>query len=89
LGTSYLSGRRPRKQHPVHRARQTPLWAFDIQPKQGVEYDIFAYTEGFNIRPKKFECIGRVRSKKHRMVLAREFEDAQEVIGRFPLFREG
>lgn len=31
------------------------LWVFDIEPKDGVEYDIFNYTEGFNVRPKKFE----------------------------------
>ena len=65
------------------------LWAFDILSKEGVSYDIFAYTEGFNIRPKKFECVVRVRSEEHRRVLEREFEDAQEVMARFPLFREG
>lgn len=64
------------------------LWAFDIEPKDGVEYDIFNYTEGFNIRPKKFECVVKVRSEGHRNVLEREFEDAQEVMSRFPLFKE-
>jgi hypothetical protein len=64
------------------------LWAFDILAKEGVKYDIFNYTEGFNIRPKKFECVVRVRSEEHRRVLEREFEGAQEVMGRFPLFRE-
>jgi hypothetical protein len=64
------------------------LWAFDILPEDGVSYDIFAYTEGFNIRPKKFECVVRVRSEQHRRVLEREFEDAQEVMAQFPLFRE-
>jgi hypothetical protein len=64
------------------------LWAFDIEPKDGVEYDIFNYTEGFNIRPKKFECVVKVRSEGHRNVLEREFEDAQEAMGRYPLFKE-
>lgn len=65
------------------------LWAFGILSKDGMSYDIFAYTEGFNIRPKKFECVVRVRSQQHREVLEREVEDAQEVMAQFPLFREG
>jgi hypothetical protein len=62
------------------------LWAFDIEPKNGVEYDIFNHTEGFTIRPKKFECMARVRSEGYRNVLEGEFWDAQDVTGRFPLF---
>jgi hypothetical protein len=67
------------------------LWAFDIlpkAPKAAKDYNIFDYTEGFNIRPTKFECVVRVRSEEHRRVLEREFEDAQEVMSRFPLFQE-
>jgi cytochrome P450 len=64
------------------------LWAFDIKPKQGVRYDIFAYTEGFNIRPQKFECEINVRSEAHRDVLMRELKDAEDVLGRFTPFDE-
>lgn len=64
------------------------LWAFDISPKEGVEYDIFDYTEGFNTRPNKFECEIKVRSEEHRRVLEKEFAHAQEVMSHFPLFKE-
>jgi hypothetical protein len=63
------------------------LWAFGIEPKDGVEYDIFNYTEGFNVRP-KFECVVKVRSEGHRNVLEREFEDVQEAMRQFLLFKE-
>jgi cytochrome P450 len=62
------------------------LWAFDISPREGMIYDIFAYTEGFNIRPKKFECDIRVRSEAHRAVLERELKDAKAVLERFTPF---
>jgi len=45
------------------------------------------YTEVFNVRPKKFECVVKVRSEGHRNVLERGFEDALEVMSRFPLFK--
>ncbi len=64
------------------------LWAFDIAQKKGVEYDIFNYTEGFNVRPKPFQCEIKVRSEEHRRVLEKEFENAQEVMSHFPLFKE-
>jgi cytochrome P450 len=64
------------------------LWAFDIRPKEGVIYNTFAYTEGFNIRPKKFECEITVRSEAHRDVLMRELEGAQEVLEVFTPFEE-
>ncbi|ORY18118.1 cytochrome P450 [Clohesyomyces aquaticus] len=64
------------------------LWAFDIEGKKGMKYDTFAYTEGFNIRPQKFECEIRVRSQAHRGVLAREQEHAEEVLERFTPFEE-
>lgn len=64
------------------------LWAFDILPKPGVQYDIFNYTEGFNIRPREFECEIRVRSEGHREVLVRELKDAQGVLERFTPFDE-
>ncbi|KAF2251620.1 cytochrome P450 [Trematosphaeria pertusa] len=64
------------------------LWAFDILPLKGVRYDIFAYTEGFNIRPRKFECEIRVRSEAHREVLERELKEAEAVLERFTPFGE-
>ena len=64
------------------------LWAYDILPIEGREYDIFNYTEGFNVRPKKFECIVRVRSEQHRQVLEREQKDAMRWLEKFTPFRE-
>jgi cytochrome P450 len=64
------------------------LWAFDIKAKQGVEYDTFAYTEGFNIRPQRFECEIRVRSEAHRRVLMEEVKNAEAVLERFTPFEE-
>lgn len=69
------------------------LWAFDILPVTEPDgsvrkYDTFAYTEGFNIRPRPFECVIRVRSAKHREVLEREMQDAEKVRERFPPFVE-
>lgn len=64
------------------------LWAFDILPIKGREYDTFAYTEGFNIRPRKFECEIRVRSAAHKEVLEKELEDAEAVLEVFTPFRE-
>ncbi|PVH96737.1 cytochrome P450 [Periconia macrospinosa] len=63
------------------------LWAFDITPlKGGVRYDTFAYTEGFNIRPRPFECGISVRSEAHREVLMREVKEAEGVLERFTPF---
>ncbi|KAI4914950.1 hypothetical protein J4E90_004987 [Alternaria incomplexa] len=64
------------------------LWAFDIQPKEGVKYDTFAYTEGFNIRPHKFECEIRVRSEAHRRVLMEDLKAAEDVLEKFTPFQE-
>ncbi|KAF2263290.1 cytochrome protein [Lojkania enalia] len=64
------------------------LWAFDIKPIEGRVYDTFKYTEGFNIRPQKFECEIRVRSERHRAVLEKEQEDAMRVLERFTPFGE-
>jgi cytochrome P450 len=64
------------------------LWAFDVKAKERVVYDTFAYTEGFNIRPQKFECEIRVRSEMHREVLMRELKDGEAVLERFTAFGE-
>lgn len=64
------------------------LWAFDILPIEGREYDIFAYTDGFNVRPKKFECTIRVRSEQHRKVLGEEQKGAERWLEKFTPFGE-
>lgn len=64
------------------------LWAFDILPIEGRKYDIFAYTDGFNVRPKKFECIIRARSEAHRRVLEKEQSHALEWLEKFTPFGE-
>ena len=64
------------------------LWAFDILPIEGRKYDIFAYTDGFNVRPQKFECIVRVRSKEHQRVLEAEQKDALRWLEKFTPFGE-
>lgn len=69
-------------------AVSTMLWAYDIKPIPGRIYDIFEYTEGFNIRPKPFECEIQIRSDKHRQVLERENEAASEFLARFTPFEE-
>lgn len=69
-------------------AMATLLWVYDIKPVPGRAYDIFDYTEGFNIRPKPFECRIQVRSDKHRQVLERDKETAHEFLAKFTPFEE-
>lgn len=69
------------------------LWAFDILPYTEADgstrrYDTFAYTEGFNIRPRPFECVIQIRSERHREVLEREMIEAERVMARFSAFSE-
>ncbi|KAK1053457.1 hypothetical protein LTS16_001214 [Friedmanniomyces endolithicus] len=64
------------------------LWAYDILAIEGREYDIFAYTDGFNVRPKPFECVVKVRSERHRGVLEREQEEAKGWLEKFTPFGE-
>lgn len=64
------------------------LWAFDILPIPGREYDIFDYTEGFNVRPNKFEIVIKIRSEKHRAVLMKEQTQANQWLERFTAFAE-
>lgn len=69
-------------------AMATLLWAYDIEPIPGRVYDIFDYTEGFNIRPKPFECRIRIRSDQHRQVLERDNKTASEYLAKFTPFEE-
>ncbi|RDL37387.1 Cytochrome P450 [Venustampulla echinocandica] len=60
------------------------IWAFDIVATQ--KYDTFDYTDGFNVRPKSFPCLIRIRSEGHERVLAKEKEAADEEMARFPAY---
>lgn len=62
------------------------LWAYDILPCEGRTYDTMAYTEGFNIRPKPFECIIRIRSQRHREIVEGEQVKSLEWLERFSPF---
>lgn len=64
------------------------LWTYDILPVEGRKYDIFAYTDGFNVRPKKFECVIRVRSEERRKVLDGEQKGAERWLEKFGAFGE-
>ena len=64
------------------------LWAYDILPVEGCQYDIFAYTTGFNVRPNPLACVIRVRSEQHRRVLEREQQDAMRWLEKFTPFGE-
>ncbi|KAJ5166739.1 Cytochrome P450 [Penicillium canariense] len=69
------------------------LWAFTFKPMLEAngaekEYDTFAYTQGFNIRPEPFDCEIQVRSEKHRQLLTAEVAGAEKVMSQFPPFEE-
>ena len=67
------------------------IWAFDILPAEGKkseDYDIFTYTQGFNIRPQRFEAKIRMRGGDRRVVLEREMKGAMEWLERFSPFGE-
>lgn len=64
------------------------LWAFNVSPAEDTTYDTFAYTEGFNIRPQKFNCEIKIRSEAHKDVLYRELKEAEAVLDRFTPFKE-
>ena len=64
------------------------LWSFDILPVKGMHYDIFDYTDGFNVRPRPFEAVIKVRSAQHEARLKEEHKAAQALMDTFPLFSE-
>ena len=64
------------------------LWAYDILPAKGVQYDIWDYVGGFNVRPKHFECQIRIRDAQHESIVRAEYERASDVMAKFPLFKE-
>ncbi|CZR54298.1 related to cytochrome P450 CYP2 subfamily [Phialocephala subalpina] len=60
------------------------VWSFDILPTR--EYDTFDYTDGFNIRPRPFDCQIRIRSEKHLVTLEKENIAANKYMELFPAF---
>ncbi|KAJ5902238.1 Cytochrome P450 [Penicillium taxi] len=68
------------------------LWSFEFKPvreKDGLErvYDNLDYTQGFNIRPKSFECQIRLRGEREK-TLREEVVKAVQVMSRFAPFEE-
>ncbi|KAK3717009.1 hypothetical protein LTR37_006064 [Vermiconidia calcicola] len=51
-------------------------------------YDIKAIEDGFNVRPKKFECIIKVRSGRHQEVLERGQREAMRWLKKFTPFTD-
>lgn len=69
------------------------LWAFEFKPVREADgserkYDTFAYTQGFNIRPRPFECEIDVRGEQRRQVLKAEMKSAESIMSRFAPFEE-
>jgi cytochrome P450 len=60
------------------------VWAFEILPTR--TYDTFDYTDGFNIRPKPFDCLIRIRSDQHRRVLEKEKLEADKEMEKYPAY---
>lgn len=60
------------------------IWAFDFIPTR--TYDTFDYTDGFNIRPKPFECQIRIRSEQHLKTLEKEKVQADKYMELFPAY---
>lgn len=62
------------------------IWAFEIKGVEGVVYDTFDYTEGFNIRPRSFPASIRFRSEERKKVLDDEMRGAEVYLERFTAF---
>jgi cytochrome P450 len=60
------------------------IWSFDILPTR--TYDTFDYTDGFNIRPRTFQCRIRVRGEVQKKVLEKEMEEAEKYMAKFPAY---
>lgn len=60
------------------------IWAFDITPT--TTYDTFDYTDGFNIRPRPFECKIQIRSQKHKNTLESQLKAANLEMEKFPAY---
>ncbi|ETS86480.1 hypothetical protein PFICI_00308 [Pestalotiopsis fici W106-1] len=62
------------------------LWTFDFSAIPGVRYDIFDYTDGFNIRPRSFQCKIQVRDEHRAHVIGKETQDAERFLDNFSPF---
>lgn len=60
------------------------VWSFDILPTR--TYDTFDYTDGFNIRPRPFQCQIRVRSEGREQILEQEMKEAEIYMAKFPAY---
>jgi cytochrome P450 len=60
------------------------IWSFDILPTR--RYDTFDYTDGFNIRPRPFQCQILVRSEVQKQVLEKEMKEAEKYMAKFPAY---
>jgi len=58
------------------RASKDDIIVEKILPEKGPN----GYTDGFNSKPKPFECRWVVRIEKHRETIEREWEDAKETL---------
>jgi hypothetical protein len=65
------------------------LWGFDIKkaidPVTGKEdeYNIFAYTDGFNSKPQPFRCVIEPRSEQIREVIESEAKLGEKFLERY------
>ena len=64
------------------------VWTFDILAIPRIHYDTYNYTDGFNIRPRPFECVIRPRGDEYRRVIFKEMNKAEQWLSRFPCFEE-
>ncbi|KAI9709922.1 MAG: hypothetical protein M1820_003000 [Bogoriella megaspora] len=65
------------------------IWAFDFLPAAGKkpqDYDIFAYTQGFNVRPQRFGCQIKIRDEHRKQAITQEREGAVAWLQRFDAF---
>ncbi|RFU29884.1 hypothetical protein B7463_g6479, partial [Scytalidium lignicola] len=60
------------------------IWALDFIPT--TTYDTFDYTEGFNIRPRPFQCKIQIRSEQHKKALERQLNAANVEMEKFPAY---
>ncbi|KAI0133712.1 cytochrome P450 [Xylariales sp. AK1849] len=62
------------------------LWTLNFSPIKGVEYDIFDYTDGFNTRPRSFQCNMDIRDEARRHVITNELKEAGSFLESFSPF---
>jgi len=60
------------------------IWALDFIPTK--TYDTFDYTDGFNIRPRSFQCKIQLRSEQHKNTLESHLNFANLEVEKFPAY---